>query len=319
MFRPDRVSGGDAEVALRELERANLFVVPLDQERLAWRYHHLFAQYLRAELARREPELAAELHRRAWGWYREHGLVGRAVAHAQAAGDVEVAAELVAASWSAMADRGQIETVRSWLAGFDDPQLEGHAPLAVATAWIAALTGERERAARFAEAARRGSWEGPMPDGTASLESALAVMSSAFGVDGLSRMRRVAQRAVDLEPAPGRHRAIALQLLGIAQTLQGELGPARDLLAEAVRLAGEETSIGALSLAQLAVISLREGDQEAAFAHAQRAHAIVQRPRMRADLASVGTWSVVAHLLCRRGDLREPPRRSSAPTRCCRG
>jgi hypothetical protein len=142
-----------------------------------------------------------------------------------------------------------------------------------------------------------------MPDGTASLESALAVMSSAFGVDGLSRMRRVAQRAVDLEPAPGRHRAIALQLLGIAQTLQGELGPARDLLAEAVRLAGEETSIGALSLAQLAVISLREGDQEAAFAHAQRAHAIVQRPRMRADLASVGTWSVVAHLLCRRGDL----------------
>jgi ATP/maltotriose-dependent transcriptional regulator MalT len=54
-----------------------------------------------------------ELHRRAWGWYREHGLVGRAVAHAQAAGDVGVAAELVAAHWSAMADRGQIETVRS--------------------------------------------------------------------------------------------------------------------------------------------------------------------------------------------------------------
>jgi hypothetical protein len=133
--------GTDAEEALRELERSNLFVVPLDEERLAWRYHHLFAQYLRAELARREPELVPELHRRAWRWYREHGLVGRAVAHAQTAGDVEVAAELVAAHYSAMAQGGQIETVRSWLAGFDDARIEGHAPLAVVAAWVSALSG----------------------------------------------------------------------------------------------------------------------------------------------------------------------------------
>jgi LuxR family maltose regulon positive regulatory protein len=96
----DALTGGtDADAALRELERGNLFVVPLDEERMAWRYHHLFAQYLRADLARRHPELVPELHRRAWRWYREHGLVGRAVAHAQACGDVDVAAELVAAGW----------------------------------------------------------------------------------------------------------------------------------------------------------------------------------------------------------------------------
>lgn len=126
--------GTDADVALRQLERSNLFVVPLDEQRLAWRYHHLFAQYLRAELTRRQPELVPELHRRAWRWYREHGLVGRAVAHAQACGDADVAAELVAANWSAMVQGGQIETVRSWLAGFEDTQIEAHAPLAVATA-----------------------------------------------------------------------------------------------------------------------------------------------------------------------------------------
>jgi LuxR family maltose regulon positive regulatory protein len=295
-------SDGDAEVALRELERGNLFVVPLDQERLAWRYHHLFVQYLRAELARRRPELVSDLHRRAWGWYREHGLVGRAVAHAQAAGDVDGAAELVAAQWSAIVQGGQIETVRSWLAGFQDAQIEGHAPLAVATAWVSALVGDRERAARFAEAARRGSWDGPMPDGTASLESALAIMSSAFGLDRVSRMRSVAQRAVELEPATSLHGATALELLGVAHTLEGDFASARQVLAEAVRLAGE-TSAGAFSLAHLAVISLREGDDDAAFGHAQRAHAIVELPRMRADLASVATYSVVAHLLGRRGDL----------------
>jgi LuxR family maltose regulon positive regulatory protein len=294
--------GTDADAALRELERGNLFVVPLDEERMAWRYHHLFAQYLRADLARRHPELVPELHRRAWRWYREHGLVGRAVTHAQACGDVGVAAELVAAGWSATVQGGQIETVRSWLAGFQDAQIEGHPPLAVATAWVSALSGERERAARFAEAARRGSWDGPMPDGTASLESALAIMSSAFGLDSVSRMHEVAQRAADLEPATSLHRATALELLGIAHTLEGDFPRARDVLAEAVRLAGE-TSSGALSLAHLAVISLREGDEDAAFRHAQRAHAIVELPRMRADLASVGTYSVVAHLLSRRGDL----------------
>jgi LuxR family transcriptional regulator, maltose regulon positive regulatory protein len=69
-----------------------------------------------------------------------------------------------------------------------------------------------------------------------------------------------------------------------------------------VRLAGE-TSTGALSLAHLAVISLREGDEDAAFGHTQRAHAVVELPRMRADLASVATHSVVAYLLARRGDL----------------
>jgi LuxR family transcriptional regulator, maltose regulon positive regulatory protein len=294
--------GTDADATLRELERGNLFVVPLDEERLAWRYHHLFAQYLRAELARRDPELVPELHRRAWRWYRTRGLVGRAVAHAQAAADVDVAAELVAAEYSAMVQGGQIETVRSWLTGFQDAQIEGHAPLAVAAAWVAALTGERERAARFTEAARRGSWDGPMPDGTASLESALAIMSSAFGLDGVSRMHSVAQRAVELEPATTLHGATALELLGIAQALEGEFARARDVLDEAVRLAGE-TSTGTLSLAHLAVISLREGDEETAFGHAQRAHAVVEQPRMRADLASVATYSVVAHLLGRRGEL----------------
>jgi LuxR family maltose regulon positive regulatory protein len=132
----DALTGGtDADAELRELEHSNLFVVPLDEERLAYRYHHLFAQYLRAELAHREPELVPELHRRAWRWYREHDLPGRAIAHAQAAGDVDVAAELVAAEWAAVAESGRIETVRGWLAGFDDAQIEGHAPLAITAAW----------------------------------------------------------------------------------------------------------------------------------------------------------------------------------------
>jgi len=237
----------DADARLRELERGNLFVVPLDEDRHAYRYHHLFVQYLRTALVRREPQLVPELHRRAWRWYREHRLTGRAIAHAQAAGDVDVAAELVASKWSALADLGQIETVRSWIAGFEDTQLEGHAPLAIAAAWISALADDPDRAARFAAAAQRGSWDGPMPDGTASLESAVALMSSAFVAGGVSSMRTMAQRAAELERAPSRHRGLALELLGIAQALEGDFGRARDTLSEAVGDTTLPRQVGAAS------------------------------------------------------------------------
>jgi LuxR family maltose regulon positive regulatory protein len=300
----DALTGGSgAEATLRKLERINLFVVPLDADRLAYRYHHLFAQYLRAELARREPELVPELHRRAWRWYREHGLVGRAVTHAQASGDFDVAAELVAAGWLPMLEGGQFETLRIWIAGFDDAQIEGHAPLAIAAASVAALGGEGERATRFADAARRGSWEGPMPDGSASLESALAIMSSAIDPDGLSSMRAAAQRAADLEPPTSPWRPLVLLFLGVARTLQADFADARDVLEQAVKVDGGNTPVSAFSLAYLAVIALEEGDDEGAWRDAQRSHAIVEQSGLPSYMPSVCTYAVLANLLSRRGDL----------------
>ena len=291
-----------AAAALRELERSNLFVVPLDEERLAYRYHHLFGQYLRAELTRRDPELVPELHRRAWRWYRGHGVVARAVVHAQAAGDVDVAAELVAGKWAAAAESGHIETIRRWIAGFTDTQIEGHPPLAITAAWIAGLAGEGERAARFAEAARQGSWDGPMPDGSASLESALAIMPRAYGVSG---MRSAAQRAVELESANSPWRAVALERLGVAEALEGQFANARIALIEAVQRSGGENSTAAFSLAYLALVSLQEGDEEAALNFAQRSHAIADRPGLAKFMPSIATYSVIANLLSRRGDLEE--------------
>jgi LuxR family maltose regulon positive regulatory protein len=78
-------NAGRGASLLHHLECSNLFVIPLDEERSSYRYHHLFAQYLRAELARRSPALASELHRRAWRWYRAHGHIERALVHAHAA------------------------------------------------------------------------------------------------------------------------------------------------------------------------------------------------------------------------------------------
>jgi LuxR family maltose regulon positive regulatory protein len=292
----------DPQAALRDLERSNLFLVPLDEERHAYRYHHLFVQYLRAELARRAPGLVPDLHRRASGWYRSHGLTGKAIAHALAAGDISCAAELVSAAWLPMVENGQVETMRSWIAGFTVEQIAAHAPLAIAAAWVAALAGNGERAAWLTKTARSGSWDGPMPDGTASLESALAIMTSAFGLGGLSAMRTAAQRAVELEQAHGEWRALALLLLGVAETLLGDLTAGIVALEEAVALSGGETSTGATSLAYLALIELREGHETEASRHAQRAQRVVERPGMRNYLPNICTYAVLAHLAARRGD-----------------
>jgi len=301
----DAVTGASgAGATLRELERSNLFVVPLDEERQAYRYHHLFAQYLRAELAHRQPGLVPELHRRAWRWYRDHALIGRAVAHAQACGDVEAAAGMVLARWFSMAENGQFETVRTWMTGFSDAQIEAHAPLAIAAAWIAALVGERERSARFAEAARCGSWDGPMPDGSASLESALAIMAATgLGSGDLSKQHAAAQQVVDLEPVTSMWRPLALLSLGTALALEGDSAAGRVALDEALLLTGGQTTISALALAHLALISMREGDEARAFGRIQQAHAVVERPGMRTHMPVVIVLAVMAHLLARRGEL----------------
>ena len=80
---------------LEDLERGNLFLVPLDDQRSWYRYHHLFADVLRARLLAEQPDQVPALHRRASAWYAAHGLVADAVRHALAAEDFDRAAHLM--------------------------------------------------------------------------------------------------------------------------------------------------------------------------------------------------------------------------------
>jgi LuxR family maltose regulon positive regulatory protein len=105
----------DGQAMLEELERANLFLVPLDEERRWWRYHQLFADLLRARLRQLQPELVPELHRRAAGWCEQHGLIDEAIRHAVAAGDTPWATRLVEEHLGETLRRGEGKLVR-WLA-----------------------------------------------------------------------------------------------------------------------------------------------------------------------------------------------------------
>jgi LuxR family maltose regulon positive regulatory protein len=106
----------DSQVILGQLEQANLFLVPLDDERRWYRYHHLFADLLRSRL---EQSVGAQglapLHRRASAWYEKSGRIAEAMSHMRATGDVKGVARLVEGNALAMMDRGQLKTLAQWL------------------------------------------------------------------------------------------------------------------------------------------------------------------------------------------------------------
>ena len=112
----DTLTGGkDGRGMLEALERGNLFVFPLDDERQWYRYHHLFADVLQARLMQEQPGHAPPLHQRASGWYEQNGLLSDAIRHALAAEDFERAADLVELAWPAMRRSRQEATLLGWL------------------------------------------------------------------------------------------------------------------------------------------------------------------------------------------------------------
>jgi LuxR family maltose regulon positive regulatory protein len=120
-FLCDAVTGRDeSKTFLETLERGNLFVVPLDDKRQWYRYHHLFADVLRAHLVDEHPDQVSALHRRASIWYEQNGDLPAAIHHAFAAEDFARAADLVERSVPAMGRSRQEATLLAWLRALPD-------------------------------------------------------------------------------------------------------------------------------------------------------------------------------------------------------
>ena len=139
----DAVTGAaDGKVVLDLLERSNLFVVPLDDSRQWYRYHHLFADVLRAHLVEERPDEVAGLHRRASQWYDVDGETEAAVRHALAAGDVEAAADLVeGAVLGFLRDRREA-TARRWIDDLPPDVVDARPVLAIGLIGALMSSGE---------------------------------------------------------------------------------------------------------------------------------------------------------------------------------
>jgi LuxR family transcriptional regulator, maltose regulon positive regulatory protein len=225
----DALTGrADGAELISEIYRANLFLIPLDDERRWFRYHHLFGGLLRHELARTSPERPAVLHRRAAQWCAEHGDADEAIGHAIASGDKTLSSRLVAAHWRQPFNAGQLETVRMWLNALPAELVAAGASLSAARVWVALDTGRLEEVSAALDAAEACK----PPDSQLMVLRALQMYKAGDVGGAAHRLREIEPSADDAFIATV-HRLVQ----GISWMWLGDAAQARELLLEAARRA----------------------------------------------------------------------------------
>jgi LuxR family transcriptional regulator, maltose regulon positive regulatory protein len=261
---------------LVELARSNSMLLSVDRSGDSYRHHGLFAEMLRAELRHADPDLEAELHRRASAWHMAGGDTHSAIRHLVAAGDLHAATELMWVHAPGLIAKGGKDTVRRWLDGFTGEQATAHAPLALvaATYWLAA--GDGRQAERWTTEAERslGIATGETWD---ALHAALTILRASTAPDGVPRMGCDAAAAGNSEPDHSPWRRAARLLEGVSHLLTGHRGDARLQLEEGGRGgASAAPNIQALCLAQLALLALDDEDWDEAAIVTARARSQVK-------------------------------------------
>jgi LuxR family transcriptional regulator, maltose regulon positive regulatory protein len=298
------MDGHESQAMLERLEQSNLFVVPLDDERKWYRYHQLFAQMLRAELARKEPGLATDLHRKATTWFEAAGWREAAVAHALAASDAPRVADLVARYWLDLFNTGRLRTVRGWLDQMGDEVILAHPAVALTAGWVAGLLGEPEAMERWLVTVERAADDGPLPDGTASLESGVAIIRGLLGYSGLHARHANLARALALEPITSPWRPWLLWGLGHVALLSGHPTDANQLFSDVLRVADpRQIVLTMVTFAELAIAETDIGDTEAALTHARQAATIANERGLTSDSRSSSVWLALGYVEAAQGDV----------------
>jgi LuxR family maltose regulon positive regulatory protein len=149
----EAVTGGqNAQAILTGLHQANLFVIPLDDENQWFRYHHLFADLLKARLQQSQPSQAvAELHQRAAAWYEQNGMMAEAIAHTLSAEDYTYAVRLVGKAALPVILQAYVRTVEDWLRAIPQSYIDESPQANMACAWLYLLRGALNQASPYVE------------------------------------------------------------------------------------------------------------------------------------------------------------------------
>lgn len=254
----------DGQTQLEALYRANLFVIPLDSQRIWFRYHHLFGELLRTRLHRRHPELVPQLHRRASEWFTKAGYGREAIAHVFEAGDYTRAAELIEREGQTIFGRGEIGTAMGWISRLPDTVRRARPALMIGMAWPLTINGEILEAARYIDEALETLSE-------QSPENHLALLGEADAIRSIHLVMRhhlsdaavLGTQALQRLPSDAyMQRAIVTMNLGMAAMFGGDIERAGRILMDAVELSrlAHNISTAAMSRHHLASIQWAHGD-----------------------------------------------------------
>ena len=291
----------NAADSLEALVRSNAFVIPLDDGREWFRYHHLFGDLLRAELKRRHPQLVRDYLVRAAGWCEVHGRPDEAFAYAHESGDLAQAGRIALANRAGFTQRGQSQTLQLWLDRCTDDQIASDPQLAIAALWALGYQGDEARARRYIAAAEQGPLDLESADGSSSLRSALAYARTAVAPDGITQMLRDAEYVYASETVGTRWHLGGARVIGMAYVLMGRPQEAMMPLREA--LTGEQPRAGrVLPLAYLALAARDQGNRRDAHRWAAQAAQVVAEEHLEETMFNAVACTAAAFTSLDRGD-----------------
>jgi len=277
----DAVTGqDDGQAMLEALERANLFIFPLDHRQRWYRYHQLFADFLRAHLKRTDPGLVPVLHSRASEWYEHNGLAAEAIDHALAAGNLERVADLVDWSGRTALVSGRLATLMNWLDALPESLVRSRPQLCLIHAWILLTRDYQFDAAearlqdaecalsyaadRTTDLSTERSAEGPLLGKRQNVlgEIATARAYTARIQGDMSRALALSNQALELLPNDQVDvRGLATWIRGLAYRYSGDVAAASQSLVETHTLSQASSQIGLALTAidNLAKVQVMEG------------------------------------------------------------
>ena len=226
---------------LEVLEEANLFLIPLDDERRWYRYHHLFSDVLKKRLQHEFPQLLPELHRRASKWYEENGFIAESIQQAILAGDQERAAQLIEKDGCFLLISGEVATFLNWTDAIEF-QSDVRPWLAIQKAWALAITGELDRVEPLLRSPEK--LLAPL-EPTVEVRTMLGTIAAARAHCANSRgdtqsAARFAQLALEQLPDCSSIslsiRSVAVSILGDASWIDGNLDKAIQAYTEAINI-----------------------------------------------------------------------------------
>jgi LuxR family maltose regulon positive regulatory protein len=215
----------DGAAMLREIERSNLFLIPLDSKREWYRYHHLFQELLRLELSLVEAELEPELHRRAASWFLEAGLADAAIRHTIAAGDRAEATELIARHWTTtlLTEAGDT-TIEAWLDALGEDAVSGDFRLCFARCYVELSLGRMEGVARWLALAEEAPLDGSSYEGLNSREGGIACVRCSYlwELGDVGGALPPAHEVLEHEGEDSPWRAIGAAVIGLCAGARGD-------------------------------------------------------------------------------------------------
>ncbi len=302
----------DGQQTLEMLDRANLFIVPLDEERRWYRYHHLFADLLRQRLRKIDPELISTLHGRASDWYEQNGQRSDAIRQALAAEDFERAAGLAEMAWQAMDHTLQSATWLGWVRRLPDEMVRARPVLSAQCGWALLDGGELEAAeVRLRDAEQ---WlERPAADMVvtdqeqyralpATIATARAFLTQARG--DVAGSLKYARRALEVTPEDDLfRRAQANAFLGTAYWSYGDLEAAQEAMADWIASVQESNIVFAIASSfVLAEIMVARGRLREAMSALQGALGLAAEDDERAQRVTAHLYLDLAMLYHEMGD-----------------